>query len=110
MDSLFPARRREKPTTLAKLGHDCCGLGRQLGVGQLGGQPAHVHSQLAPRASQRLSAGDGLKLRLPVQHMGPVVRQARKGQVERIQFGLEKFREPNEQTLAELLKMPFRSL
>jgi sterol desaturase/sphingolipid hydroxylase (fatty acid hydroxylase superfamily) len=34
---------------------------------------------------------------------------ARRAQVERIQFGLERFRDPSEQTIAELLKMPFRS-
>jgi sterol desaturase/sphingolipid hydroxylase (fatty acid hydroxylase superfamily) len=34
---------------------------------------------------------------------------ARRVHVERIQFGLERFRDPSEQTIAELLKMPFRS-
>jgi len=34
---------------------------------------------------------------------------ARKAQVEGIRFGLERFREPSEQTISELLKMPFRS-
>ena len=34
---------------------------------------------------------------------------ARRVQVERIQFGLEMFRDASEQTIAELLKMPFRS-
>jgi sterol desaturase/sphingolipid hydroxylase (fatty acid hydroxylase superfamily) len=30
--------------------------------------------------------------------------------VERIEFGLERFREPREQTVLGLLKMPFKSL
>jgi sterol desaturase/sphingolipid hydroxylase (fatty acid hydroxylase superfamily) len=34
---------------------------------------------------------------------------ARRARVEGIQFGLERFRDPSEQTIAELLKMPFRS-
>jgi sterol desaturase/sphingolipid hydroxylase (fatty acid hydroxylase superfamily) len=33
---------------------------------------------------------------------------ARRVEVERIQFGLERFRDSSEQTIAELLKMPFR--
>jgi sterol desaturase/sphingolipid hydroxylase (fatty acid hydroxylase superfamily) len=34
---------------------------------------------------------------------------ARKAQVECMRFGLEKFRDPSEQRISELLKMPFRS-
>lgn len=33
---------------------------------------------------------------------------ARRPKVEHIQFGLERFRDPNEQTIMKLLKMPFR--
>jgi len=35
---------------------------------------------------------------------------AGKAEVEKIRFGLERFREPAEQTVSELLKMPFRKL
>jgi sterol desaturase/sphingolipid hydroxylase (fatty acid hydroxylase superfamily) len=36
-----------------------------------------------------------------------VFRTARKAGVENIQFGLDRFREPDEQTVVALLKMPF---
>src|SRR5262245_52731428 len=35
---------------------------------------------------------------------------ARQAQVETIRFGLEKFRDPSDQTIWELLKIPFRQL
>ena len=51
-------------------------------------------------SSQRLSARDGFTLRLCVQCLGQVIWHDPKTQIEAITFGLERYREPNDQPQA----------